>query len=1098
MTKMKKVAVLAIVLMVLTMLPVQLFAATADSTRLAGNDRIATGLDIASAGWTSADTVIVAPADQENLVDALAVAPLAGQENAPILVTFKNSLDPAVKAEITSLGAKKVYVVGAISDSVKNEIAAISGVTVEVLKGNTRWETDQAINAKLTAPAGTFVVGYNAIPDALSVASYAAKNHYAIVLADVNAQIPAGQQALGSKTYILGGSALVADITGATRIAGADRFETNTKVAQTLDFNYARVYVANGLSLVDALSVAPLAAHYSSFVALASATDVAAKSYVSTKISTSSQVIAVGGTTAVPDSVAGLIKAPNASSLVINSIDPVSLNSFKVVFNQPVDSDTAQRVSNYKVNGTALTSASTAVVLDDNQTVLVTVSKTDATFNQNASVTVEVNASSIYDFNKKTSVAGTTKTITLVDTTVPALDSVKAVGNAKLRVQFSEPVASPSVSDAGSWKLDGNTLSSVGLSNLTIDHQTTGAWIGTNEVDLYFASPIASGSHTLTVAKGSVGSQLSDQAGFVVPQSSKDFTVDAATGAPTVQSVSVENNTIYVTFDRAMYANYDSSASAQNSDTNSARNINNYTINDQNSSVASVEFKANSDYKVMKITANSGIIKTGTNVVELSKDIKDAFGNVLSGGSDNPRYTFTYAADTTKPTVTSVVALTATDVRVTFSKPVDYHYAETISNYTLKDSDGATLNITGAVTVPADTNSDTVELTVPALRGTGYSLKIKNICDTATNPNIMDTYTATFDGIDDLGPSMSQAIGATNASKVYVLFNEGIDSSSVVVDNFGYTDGASPAVQRDLPSGSSVSIDGSGKIVTVTFPDAYKIGAASADKYDITALRVSNVKDKAGNLLQGVSQVMAITAPGSVTDAYKPTLVMDSFNLFDNGDDIRAEFVINQELTSLVSSDFRVAGQTPDSGYNQGTKVVLNFTNQAAGGNVELIRAAGVNAQLTTVAETSTNIATVPVKEITGETVYNDQVAPRLLSVATRAGEGAGGTDDTYATDHTVLVLNFSEAIDPSIAGLYNDDFIATFGGTSVTLNTPTVKGSQVIYDLGVTTGGVPTNGAGLYVKAVSSKVDIRDMKDANKDYNVYVPSTDDVNGKTL
>jgi len=65
-------------------------------------------------------------------------------------------------------------------------------------------------------------------------------------------------------------------------------------------------------------------------------------------------------------------------------------------------------------------------------------------------------------------------------------------------------------------------------------------------------------------------------------------------------------------------------------------------------------------------------------------------------------------------------------------------------------------------------------------------------------------------------------------------------------------------------------------------------------------------------------------------------------------------------------------------------------------------------------------------------------------------------------------------------------------------LNTPTVKGSQVIYDLGVTTGGVPTNGAGLYVKAVSSKVDIRDMKDANKDYNVYVPSTDDVNGKTL
>lgn len=1153
MSKMKKIAILAIVAMVLTMLPVQMFAATADSTRLSGTGRVETALDICSAGWTTATTVVVAPADQANLVDALAVAPLAGQENAPILLTFKDALDPAVKAKITALGASKVYVVGAISDSVKNEIAALSGVTVEVLKGASRWDTTKAINAKLTAPAGTFVVGYNAIPDALSVASYAAKNKYAIVLADVNGAIPAGQSALGTTTYVIGGPTLVADIAGATRIAGADRFETNTKVAQTLSYDYARVYVANGLSCVDALSVAPLAAKYNSFVALASASDVAAASYLNGKLNSASKVIAVGGTAAVSDSVVGLVKAAAPLSLTVQSIQPVSLNSFKVVFNQKVDSDTAETESNYKVNGTALDTDSSAEVLSDGQTVLVTIG--NSTFTQNSTADIEVLASSVYDYDKKISNAGTTISINMGDTTVPAIESISPVGNAKLKVYFTEPINlindTPSV---GSWKIDGNTLTSLGLTATKSSYITADGY--TNRVDLYFATPLAAGSHTFTVTKGEANGLGSDLAGFIIPQSDKDFTVDSATGAPTVQSVTVKNNTVYVTFDRPMYQ-APPNGSGDDNDTNSALNTHNYSINDK-ADAASVEFEDNTGSKVVKVGANVGEIKTGTNVINISKDVKDAFGNVLSTGSDDLRYSFDYVSDTTKPTVVSVTCLTSDKIKVVFSEPVDSTFAKNSSNYELRDSNGETINLSSIETIPATGDQDTVQITpVSNLRGTGYTLKIKNIVDTATDPNVMDTYTATFDGLDDQGPTLVEGINDTNnIHKVYLYFSESLDGSKVIVDNFGYTDNSNPTVQRALPTGSTVAIDGTGKMVTVTFPDAYKVIVGgenrehvisgdltsafvySQDKYTVTNMRAANVTDKAGNVLQGVAETLSSPWIKIALDSSnKPTFSSDSLSLYDNGDNIRAEFTMNQEITSLDPADFRIATATysganhtgtitgldyaavASSGYTQGKKVVLNFTDQNAydvansgstRGNVAAVRKAGPYAYLITKATPgSTNIAGVKITDMSdissatdSSRVYDDQVAPRILDMAVVA---SGGADDGLAAGSTLLKISFSEAIDGTIAGLYNDDFTVSYNGTSITLNAPSVDANgNIYYNLG-TTGqvGVPTPPgvgltSGVFVKAVSSKIDIRDTKDRGaKNYNVYVPKQADINGVT-
>jgi putative cell wall-binding protein len=351
----KTTAFIMLVALLLVFLPVQAFAATSDSDRLAGNDRIATAIEIADAGWSSASTVIIAAAEQANLVDSLAAASLAGQEDAPILLTFKNSLSTTVKAKVQSLGAQRIYVVGAVSDTVVSQLRSISGVTVEKLAGGDRWATADAINARLSGVQGTFVVGYNATPDALSVASYAAANHYQILLADTNGRV--SDSKLIGTVYIIGGRTLVADITGATRFGGTDRYDTNARVIQGLNYDFERSYVANGLTMADALAASSLAAHYKAPIFLSNGTSVPAisNSGVKGKISSDTKIIALGGTGAIPAACINNFK----SAISGNTGVPPELTTVTRVdaVAGTADIQKSNQVLQVKVNSTAYTVA---------------------------------------------------------------------------------------------------------------------------------------------------------------------------------------------------------------------------------------------------------------------------------------------------------------------------------------------------------------------------------------------------------------------------------------------------------------------------------------------------------------------------------------------------------------------------------------------------------------------------------------------------------------------------------------------------------------------------------------------------------------------
>lgn len=1133
MKKKKMIAVMAIIAMILTMLPIQLAAAGLDDVdRLYGAGRVETALAVCDAGWDSASVVVLAPADQANLVDALAAAPLAGQEEAPILLTFKDYLDPKVRSRIVSLGASKVYAVGALSTAVVAEVDALSGVSVEVLKGASRWDTVKAINARLVDPQGTFLVGYNALADALSVSSFAAAKRYAIILADVNGLVPAGQSLLGSQVYLIGGVGLVGNISGATRLAGTDRFETNREILEYLSFDYSRVYVANGFNehLVDSLVAAPLAAMDNAPIVLADEYSVPAGDYVKTRLDYSSQVIALGGTGVVSEYVRDSISygdGSSSSSFRVTDITPVSLNSFRVVFSQKLDEDSAENPENYVVDGSELDDDDSVILQSDGRSVLVMVDQEDsddmAPFSQYQEINVEVKNDVIYNEKKDLTVPDYLKEITMHDVTVPKVTSVTAYGNKKLVVLFSEPVSVNNLSsEVRTWKIDDSTLSAMGLnSSATCAVQPTygTAFPISNEIELYFSSALSSGSHTLTVDDGNSGTNgwMVDGANFVLLESSKDFKIESVTSAPKIQSVKSINNEIQVEFNRSMYVD----PNDPHSGTGSALKTSYYDINDEGADsnlsysplASEPEFKSGSEDTVVKFKLDSGVIQKGINIIEIDKNIRDAWGNKLDE-DDNVRMSFEYVEDTSIPYVLSVSCVSDTKVRVHFSKTMDRDFAQNRANYSVKDSDGDEVfgkDAGGeARTVPEDEDSDTVELIMPSgeyLRGSDYTLKIKDLRDTAINQNVMDTYTTTFNARDDYGPELMEVtIDPDDDTKAICFFSERLDDSTVTKSNFGYRDGE--GISRDLPSGSSVSLDGTGKIATVDFPSAYTVkvdnggSGDSNDKYEVNAIRVANVEDLDGNRIPGIAMTVDVQNQSSIADDYRPHYKTNSFCLYDDGDDVRVEFELSQQLTDLDVNDFAVGragdgysnGVTAASGYTVGSKVILRFT---AENKIKTVRALGPDAYLFSKSQDnmlSYSSAGLKVLEFPGSgyLAYDDQIKPRLLIGDTTTPTIALKGEGNYA----IVVVAFTEPIDGGVAGLYNDDFTFSCGGTNLTVKDVTVDSVNkqlVKYNVGLISD-LP--GSSIHVRADSRNVDIRDLKDRGpEDNNKYVPTTDDKNG---
>lgn len=276
-----------------------------NQVRLSGESRYETAIAVSKQGWDSADTVVIARGDQ--YADALTAAPLADQEDAPVLLTRSGSLPSTVAEEIERLGASKAIVLGgslAVSADVEGQLDDL-GLEVERVGGKTRYDTAVAIANELETDAtDAVVVSGMDFPDALSAGSYAAINDKPILLTrpdSVPAVIEAELEGYETTTVIGGTLAVSEDVAdslpNATRVSGANRYLTSLAVAEQLFEDAVEGLAANGQNFPDALTGNVLAAAYDAPMLLVKQDSV--NEAVETRAHYYGTVFTTGGTLAV-------------------------------------------------------------------------------------------------------------------------------------------------------------------------------------------------------------------------------------------------------------------------------------------------------------------------------------------------------------------------------------------------------------------------------------------------------------------------------------------------------------------------------------------------------------------------------------------------------------------------------------------------------------------------------------------------------------------------------------------------------------------------------------------------------------------------------
>ena len=304
---------------------------------IGGANRYATAVNVAKAqGITKLDKDVDGTATMNNivivngtsLVDGLAAAPLAAElgayeadnadtattkVSAPLLLSEADKLPTATKEylveltnEIAAGDLKNKVTVnlvggeGVLSESLEKELKDM-GFKVERFGGDNREETSLEVASQLVkttdAKDPAFVVGANGEADAMSIAAVAAKKKTPIIVSSVHGLtkdavkfIEKHSSHKDADVRIIGGESVVTKEEaekldevvkgGVSRIAGANRIETNAKVIEAyfktgaITGTTGVVAVKDGIAtkneLIDALSAANYAAGMNAPVVLAS------------------------------------------------------------------------------------------------------------------------------------------------------------------------------------------------------------------------------------------------------------------------------------------------------------------------------------------------------------------------------------------------------------------------------------------------------------------------------------------------------------------------------------------------------------------------------------------------------------------------------------------------------------------------------------------------------------------------------------------------------------------------------------------------------------------------------------------------------------
>ncbi|WP_434284318.1 cell wall-binding repeat-containing protein [Clostridium botulinum] len=1047
-------------------------------TELGGKTRFETNLAVANhlvdKLGVKADNVMVVNG-QDGFSDALSAAPVAAAKEQVLLIVGRDASTADLAANFVKKHNSKVTVIGTegvVPTAVYNKL----GASERVNGGADRFDTNLKIMEHFKLNADNIYVanatdGQNGYADALVASALAGKSGAPLVLVDT-------KDAQGTKNAIkyiadnktdktevstVGGSGVMPDEI-VNEIETAVNPELSAAEKAVKAYEDAKIGTSEEIAAAKALKA-------DAVKAVDNVKDATKKSAFEARIAAKDKVIK---------------DAEAKMEVSVESVEATNLNQVKVVFTQKVDEDAAEDVANYEVDGKKLGEADAKAVLqDDGRTVILTLADIQ---DQHDEVTFKVKKGVLSE-DKTKNVKEYEKDVVFKDLDAPKVSKVSVKGNNKIVVEFSEAVIVDNVENekdaakelADKFELNGQSIQSLGYDkdkseakDTLIDKANKKAYV--NKVEFYFSSALDSGKNELKVLDGKKGEILYDAAGFIIKEAKFDVNIDKVTSSPKVKSVKGgTDGKIYIDFDRAM-------------DTDTAEEIKNYILNNS-SNVLDGKVELKNDDTQIKITLNnSSLIKTGSNTIEITDKVKDAYGNKVD---KDTRISFNSEKDEEKPEVVSVEAIDAETIRVRFSEDVKYSNAINTSNYELRDSDGIRIDGTDIDKIEAangltDDDTDVYDIkmkTDKKLTGDKYTLKIKNIAD--TSDNVMDDCETKFNGEDDEAPTVKGVSRTTK--KVFVRFSEKMDRASLrKTENYRFIDEEGKV--KELPSKATITVASDDKTVTIEFPDAYE----ATNKIQGFIVK-SDVKDVAGNKMEADYRVDH--KDGNFGTLDNISVKENSMKVSRNGDDVEVELVFDAAVDTVDKDNVIFAGQRANSVRINGDKVTFKF-NDGEGADAVKKAGAGLKAEIKAGSVKGKAGEAIAEKAVQ---VYDNLIAPELDSK-----EEDGYVDNTawkvaVDGDKATITISFDTGI-ADLGKAYLDDFKFMADNTGDELDVTNVEvkdGNTLKYTFKEDISKLKDVKA-ITVKADKDNIDVRTEKDGAKNDLKYKPTNDDINGWKL
>ncbi|GAA0179316.1 hypothetical protein SH2C18_22070 [Clostridium sediminicola] len=513
--------------------------------------------------------------------------------------------------------------------------------------------------------------------------------------------------------------------------------------------------------------------------------------------------------------------------LRVVSAKALNLKEIEIKFNKPVDTTTAQTLGNYTITNLSINSQAVEInggkvtLSEDGKTAKIYLGKI-AGQQQTFDLTIQ----NVKDKDGKI-IDKTTKSIKAIDTDLPSVVDVEAIGNKTIEVTFSEPVKEyPTIK----VKSQGATYSEIPVLNSNNTKAT-----------ITIPAKLPYGTSLVEISGGK------DYAGFGIEKVIKNFVVVSVESAPTAKILEVKDKQVTIKFNRPIksgtfignvnaYVRHTYNASAYQTLGNEG--VMNPSGDNQ---TFVVDFKN-------PLPPKTTTIYVGT-VNPLATAIEDNYGNKFV----NDYYSVDVIADIIKPEVSTVEFVDAQTIKVIFSEKVDattgYNGAKNPANYDLRNKDNKTITITSIsdVLYSEDDQSFQLNTTSNAILGGKYTLQIERVQDLAVAKNTINTTTKTFLATDKVLPTVNSKADIIGAKRIRIRFSEPMNIDSITNPN-----------NYDVDSKVKFTASADAKSVVLDYANVTPVVNFFTET-GYTIITVGRVKDAEGNATAAIETTTIAT-----------------------------------------------------------------------------------------------------------------------------------------------------------------------------------------------------------------------------------------------